>query len=125
MTTATKRIGPDDLIADGFKPWTVPVFKRADYFWQKRIRDDDGQTLYFVNAYGYDWKRYAQQGLDRHPDAPAFTVEFDLQVYTDPERRGFISTTYSPAPDATLKPVLMFLHRLWETMSGVPCEGGE
>lgn len=120
MTTTTNKpsISVDDLTADGFREFQIPVMSRhyrlADRFYQRCIRGEGGQKLYYVNAYLYDWRKYDKPG-------PAESLLFEIAADAD-GIGGHIKLDFSPAADVPLADVLAYLHRAWEALSGVPYE---
>lgn len=51
-----KRICAETLLEKGYKEETTIFNKYCSRFFQKRIKNDDGETQYFINVYEYESK---------------------------------------------------------------------
>lgn len=65
-----------DLVAAGYKRFQNNL-KHAICGWQKRIRNDEGRTLYFINIYQYDMTPFRSGGYNGQD----YAFEVDNQYY--------------------------------------------
>lgn len=68
----------NDLWAAGYKKFQ-DNFKHAMCGWQKRIRNDEGKTLFFINIYQYDMSQFKSRGYTGED----YNFEVDNQYYRD------------------------------------------
>src|SRR5574343_292279 len=49
-----------DFIDRDYREYFGSNFKLADYLLQKRVRNDDGKTKYFIDVWVYDYSKHPQ-----------------------------------------------------------------
>lgn len=116
-------ITAETLLSEGFKEFQVPHgskhHKGADRFFQTCIRTNDGQKLYHVNAYLYDWTKYTQYV------GPQVSVTYEVWAYANIDRTDHFTICYSPRTDQTIAEVMAFMAVAWGRLSSVPYEREE
>lgn len=72
-------ITDEELIKRGFKRYNISRVSNdcKRYLFQKRYMNDNGDTLYFLDIYKWDWTRFP---ADRIPEP--YTYEITTQLYT-------------------------------------------
>lgn len=94
---------------NGYKQHPTPL-NNADCLWQKRVRNEQGETKYFINIYEYDFRKYGMEGLDIKygvevcifPEGIDTQVNLSFNLTTIEEAEKFIEDFYiknNCAPD--------------------------
>lgn len=67
----------EELIKRGFKKFNTTGYsgEAKKYLFQKRYMNDEGDTLYFLDIYKYDWSIFP---VDRVPDQYTFSITTQL-----------------------------------------------
>lgn len=111
-------ITADDLLAEGFREFQIPIgsqhHKLADRFFQLCIRGPQGQKLYYINAYLYDWSAFHRHG-------PKTSLLFEIHAYANVDRTDHFTFSYSPE-GKPLPAVMAFMAVAWGRLSSVPYE---
>jgi len=66
------------------------IYPNTQIFWQKRVRDEDGRTKYFIQLPEYDFSKY--------PDVPINT-SYEMHVQFNGEQTVNISTSVHTQED--------------------------
>ena len=104
------------LISLGFKPYTIKAneetYKRANYFYQRKILNYDKQIMYFENIYVYDWREY-----DMFRETP-FSFLVEARLYYN-EKNNLILNFHRQSADE-LPLVFDKIEQIYENQECVP-----
>lgn len=76
-----------ELIKNGYEEFNVPIFEKEKYaskFYQKKVRDKEGITKYFINCYFYGYN-------DRY--------QYEFELYVETELCCIKTLLYGFSPD--------------------------